>query len=72
MFPSTAVSTVVGLGGFVGAIGGALFTFLVKHFFNLHPLLIFALAASAYLVSLALFQLLVPHLGAQRTQPATA
>ncbi len=70
MFPSTAVSTVVGIGGAVGAVGGASFTWIVKHFFSLHPLLIFGLAASAYLVSFAIFQLLVPRLGAPRTQPA--
>ena len=64
MFPSTAVSTVVGLGGAVGAAGGAAFTWIVKHFFSLHPLLIFALASSAYLISLLIFQILVPRLGA--------
>jgi ACS family hexuronate transporter-like MFS transporter len=63
IFPSTAVSTVVGIGGAVGAAGGATFTWIVKHFFSLHPLLIFSLAASAYLVSFAIFQLLVPRLG---------
>lgn len=62
IFPSTAVSTVVGLGGFIGAIGGALFTWLVKNFFSLHPLLIFTLASTAYLLALAIFQLLVPRL----------
>ncbi len=35
-------------------------------YFSLHPLLIFALAASAYLIALAIFQLLVPRLGAAR------
>lgn len=69
MFPSTAISTVVGLGGFVGAIGGACFTWIVKDFFALHPLLIFALAASAYVLALAIFQLLVPNLGARLEQP---
>ena len=75
MFPSTAVSTVVGIGGAVGAAGGATFTWIVKHYLSLHPLLIFALAASAYLVSLAIFQLLVPRLGQPRSQtgrPITA
>jgi ACS family hexuronate transporter-like MFS transporter len=66
MFPSTAISTVVGIGGAVGALGGAVFTWIVKHYFSLHPLLIFSLAASAYLVALAIFQLLVPRLGAAR------
>ncbi len=63
MFPSTAVSTVVGFGGAAGAAGGAAFTWIVKHYFSPHPLVIFALAASAYLVSLAIFQWLVPRLG---------
>ena len=64
MFPSTAVSTVVGIGGAAGAAGGALFTWLVKHYLRPAP------AArsspwppSAYLLSLAIFQLLVPRLG---------
>ena len=69
MFPSTAVSTVVGIGGAVGAAGGATFTWIVKHSLSLHPLLIFALAASAYLVSIAIFQLLVPRLGQPRNRP---
>ena len=50
MFPSTAVTTVVGIGGAAGAAGGAAFTWLVKHNLSLHPLLIFSLAACAYLV----------------------
>ncbi len=64
MFPSTAVSTVVGIGGAAGALGGAVFTYVVKHNLSLHPLLIFATAAVLYLVSLAIFQVLVPRLGA--------
>ena len=63
MFPSTAVSTVVGFGGAIGAAGGAGFTWIVKHFFSLHPLLIFVLGGSSYLVALAIFQFLVPRLG---------
>jgi ACS family hexuronate transporter-like MFS transporter len=72
MFPSTAVSTVVGIGGAVGAAGGAMFTWVVKHYFSLHPLLIFALAGSAYLLALLIFQLMVPRLGAPRTSPASS
>ncbi len=71
MFPSTAVSTIVGIGGAAGAAGGAAFTWFVKHYFSLHPLFIFALAAAAYLVSLAIFQLLVPRLGLTRTGAST-
>ena len=70
MFPSTAISSVVGIGGAVGAVGGACFTWVVKHSFSLHPLLIFAMAASAYLVAFAIFQLLVPRLGAAQPKPA--
>lgn len=64
MFPATAVSTVVGIGGAAGALGGAIFTWFVKHNLSLHPLFIFATAASLYLISLAIFQILVPRLGA--------
>ena len=64
MFPATAVSTVVGIGGAAGSLGGVLFTGIVGSYFSLHPLLIFALAAFSYLLALAIFQLLVPHLGA--------
>jgi len=66
MFPSTAISTVVGIGGAAGAAGGAAFTWLVKHNLSLHPLLVFSIAASLYVISLAIFQLLVPRLGAPR------
>ncbi len=63
MFPSTSVSTVVGIGGAVGSLGGALFTVLVSHLLSLHPLAIFAMASGAYVVSLLIFQLLVPRIG---------
>jgi ACS family hexuronate transporter-like MFS transporter len=63
MFPSTAVSTVVGIGGAAGALGGAIFTWVVKRNLSLHPLLIFATAASMYVISLAIFQFLVPRIG---------
>jgi ACS family hexuronate transporter-like MFS transporter len=65
MFPSTAVSTVVGIGGAAGAIGGALFTWVVKRNLSLHQLLVFSMAAGAYVVALLIFQLLVPRLGSR-------
>jgi ACS family hexuronate transporter-like MFS transporter len=68
MFPSTAISTVVGVGGAAGAAGGALFTAVVSHYFSLHPLVIFLMAAFAYVLALAIFQLLVPHLGYHRAE----
>ena len=66
MFPSTAISSVVGIGGAAGAIGGATFTWIVKSYFSLHPLLIFLLAGFAYVTALSIFQRLVPRLGATR------
>ena len=63
MFPSTAVSTIVGIGGAFGAVGGACFTWIVKRNLSLHPLLVFSVAALAYVIALAIFQLLVPRLG---------
>ena len=66
MFPSSAVSTVVGIGGAAGAAGGAAFTWVVKRNLSLHQLLVFSMAASAYLISLLIFQLLVPRLGPPR------
>jgi MFS transporter, ACS family, hexuronate transporter len=63
LFPSTSVSTVVGLGGALASAAAALFTVLVKTYFSLHPLFIFLLAAFAYVVALGIFQLLVPRLG---------
>ena len=63
MFPSSAISTVVGIGGAAGAAGGAIFTAIVSHYFSLHPMVIFVMAAFAYVLALAIFQLLVPQLG---------
>jgi ACS family hexuronate transporter-like MFS transporter len=72
LFPSRVVSTVVGIGGATGAAGGAVFIWIVKHNLSLHPLLIFSMAAGAYLTALLIFQLLVPRLGpTQTTHPAT-
>jgi ACS family hexuronate transporter-like MFS transporter len=72
MFPSTAISTVVGVGGAAGAVGGAMFTWIVKKNLSLHQLLVFSMAAGAYVVALAIFQLLVPRLGINHpTNPPT-
>jgi ACS family hexuronate transporter-like MFS transporter len=68
MFPATAVSTVVGIGGAFGAAGGAAFTWIVKRNLSLHPLLVFSMAAGAYLLALAIFQILVPRLGNPSTK----
>lgn len=62
MFPSTSVSTVVGFGGAMGAIGGAVFTYFIKHYFSLHQLMVFCLASLVYLCALGVIHLLVPRL----------
>jgi ACS family hexuronate transporter-like MFS transporter len=67
MFPSTAVSTVVGIGGAVGSLGGVIFTGIVGSYFSLHPLLIFGIGASSYLLAFVIFQILVPRLGQNNT-----
>lgn len=68
MFPSTAISTVVGIGGAAGAAGGACFTWVVKRNLSQHQFLVFAMAAGAYIVALLIFQLLVPRLGYRRPE----
>jgi ACS family hexuronate transporter-like MFS transporter len=64
MFPRHAVASVVGIGGFGGAIGGmiiATFTgFLLEWTGSYVP--VFVLAGSAYLVALAVIQVLAPKL----------
>ena len=64
MFPSSAVSTVVGIGGAAGALGGAFFTKFTGAVWTSHPFLIFLSGALAYSLALLIFQWLVPRLGA--------
>lgn len=64
LFPQSAVGTVIGFGGTVGAIGGmfmAKFTGYVLDTTHSYALL-FAIAASAYLVALLVVQLLTPRM----------
>ena len=64
MFPRHAVASVVGIGGFAGAIGGMLIStvigLLLQATGSYVP--VFLLAGSAYLVALAVVHLLVPRL----------
>jgi ACS family hexuronate transporter-like MFS transporter len=64
MFPRRAVASVVGIGGFGGAVGGMLiatFTgFLLQFTGSYVP--VFLMAGSAYLVALGIIHLLVPGL----------
>ena len=70
MFPKRAIGSVVGIGGFGGAIGGAFIAtfagFLLQLTHSYVPL--FVIAGSAYLVALLVIQLLVPHLQPARLE----
>lgn len=68
MFPRRAVGSVVGIGGFGGAVGGmCIASFTGFHLQHTHSYsLLFVIAASAYVSALLVIQLLVPRL-----QPAT-
>lgn len=59
-FPKIAVGTVVGFGGMVGALGGALFQWIAGQVTNYTPL--FAVAGTSYLLALLLIQILSPRL----------
>lgn len=66
LFPSRVVSSVVGLGGMFGAIGGMLIakiaSAILQHTGSYVP--IFLIAGTAYLVALLLIHLLVPRMQA--------
>ncbi len=70
MFPRQAVASVVGLGGFAGAVGGMLiatFTgFLLQTTGSYVP--VFAMAGTAYLLALLVVHKLAPHLTPARLQ----
>jgi ACS family hexuronate transporter-like MFS transporter len=64
MFPRQAVGSVVGIGGMFGSIGGMLIALVVGQILQLTGsyVPIFAIAASAYLIALAVIHLLAPRL----------
>jgi ACS family hexuronate transporter-like MFS transporter len=69
MFPEESVGSVVGLGGFGGAIGGALVQPLIGYWLDFShnsyaPL--FVVAGSMYLIAFVIINLLVPKLERQR------
>jgi len=59
MFPRSAVGSVTGIGGMAGAVGGALLM-IYKGYANYA--ILFAIAASAYLLALLILNLLAPGL----------
>ena len=64
MFPRQAVGSVVGLGGFAGAVGGMLIAKITGYILETTGsyVLIFFIAAFAYLVALAVIHMLVPRM----------
>jgi ACS family hexuronate transporter-like MFS transporter len=64
MFPGTMVASVVGIGGTAGAVGGMLIAKIVSGFLQrTHSYAVpFFMAGSAYLIALAIIQVLVPRL----------
>jgi ACS family hexuronate transporter-like MFS transporter len=65
MFPRRAVATIVGLGGFSGAMGGVAFQRLTGHILQQDPTAygkIFVVCGLAYVVALTVIHLLAPRL----------
>jgi ACS family hexuronate transporter-like MFS transporter len=64
MFPKQAVGSVVGIGGMAGAVGGMLISKVVGWILDATGsyIPIFIIAASAYLIALAIIHLLAPRL----------
>jgi ACS family hexuronate transporter-like MFS transporter len=65
MFPRRAVASVVGLGGFAGAMGGVAFQRLIGYVLERDPTAygeIFVVCGTIYVVALALMHLLVPRM----------
>ena len=64
MFPRRAVASVVGIGGFGGAVGGMCIAWITGQLLQLtHSYVtIFIIAGSAYLFALLVIQLLAPRL----------
>lgn len=72
MFPRRAVASVVGMGGFAGAVGGMLVSTAVGLLLQATGsyVLVFTLAGSAYLVAWVMVQMLVPRLEPVRLDDA--
>ena len=64
MFPRQAVGSVVGLGGFAGAVGGMLIAKITGYVLQMTGsyTTVLMIAGGAYLVALAVVQILTPHL----------
>ena len=64
MFPRHAVASVVGIGGFAGAVGGMLIATFTGFLLETTGsyVIVFLMAGSAYLLALAVVHLLAPRL----------
>lgn len=73
MFPRRAVGSVVGIGGMAGAVGGMLIALVVAAILQATGsyILIFIIASTAYLIALAIIQLLAPRLAEADVNDAT-
>jgi ACS family hexuronate transporter-like MFS transporter len=73
MFPRRAVGSVVGIGGFAGAMGGVLMNLSAGRLRDMtgNYIAMFAMAASAYLTALLIIHLLVPRLEPVEIGPAS-
>jgi ACS family hexuronate transporter-like MFS transporter len=63
--PRRAVGSVVGLGGFLGGVGGVLINLFVGPYLKAHPgvyLPVFVFAGFGYLIALGIIQILTPRL----------
>ena len=71
MFPRQAVGSVVGLGGFAGAVGGMLIAKLTGYVLQMTGsyTIVLMIAGCAYLVALAVVQILTPKLEPARIIP---
>ena len=70
MFPAQAVASVVGLGSTAGAVGGMLIAKVVSHLLKStgNYAVPFVMAGSAYLLALAIIQILAPGLAMVRVE----
>ena len=75
MFPRRAVASVVGFGGFAGAMGGVVFQRIVGHLLQNDPNAyrqIFIYCGLIYVVALGLMHLIVPRMEPARLRGDTA
>ena len=73
MFPARAVGSVVGIGGMAGAVGGFFIATVVGHVLQWTGsyMIPFVIAGSAYLLALAVIQVLSPRLEPAGIDPST-